>query len=99
MKALYTIVGIGHRGAFPIMRTVKDGAPVLLEREPDNRYDSGAIKVHVRYEDRWAHIGYIKGTENKTLSALMDRAAEPGTAGTRAGIYRSAGYHHVEVEE
>lgn len=99
MKSLYTIVGIGHRHAHGVVKLLRSGDPLLLEREPDNRYDSGAVKVHAKVGEEWKHIGYVKSAENRTLSSTMDAKAEPGKIGTLSAVYRHVGYHSVEVEE
>ena len=52
-----------------IIKKLKSGDIVLLEREPDNRYDENAIRV-----DNWQgqKLGYIPRQKNPPLAKLID---------------------------
>lgn len=100
MKALYTIVGMRHRGTEGIVKAQASGSPVLLEREPGNQYDRRAIKVHVRRASgEWTHVGYIKSSENRDLSERMDATAEEGKCAIMNAVLRFPGYPSAEVDE
>lgn len=43
--------------------------PLMLRREPSNRYDRNAIAVYWRGRQ----LGYVPARENAELAALMDR--------------------------
>lgn len=49
------------------------GEELTLERDPENPYDSNAIKVLFLDE----HIGFVPKTDNYVLAALMDQGLEP----------------------
>lgn len=54
-----------------ILGDLHDGDGLVLEREPDNRYDPNAIKVYAEGE----HIGYIGKDLAKDLAKRMDSGA------------------------
>jgi len=58
------------------------GTPLALEREPENAYDSNAIKVFAVDEQGagW-HIGYIPKTSNAVLAMLMDEGSAVNVTG------------------
>lgn len=69
------VVGMHFRGggAKDVAAALNPGDAVRLEREPDNAYDSYAIKVFV--ED--LHIGYIERGQAAWISPYMDEGEEP----------------------
>jgi len=75
MKNTYSIVGTNHCGfnAQTIIKNLKPGAPVLLVREPENKFDKGAIAVYVG-PDR---VGYLPKNQNAELSAFIDQKGQP----------------------
>lgn len=48
---------------------LREGARLALVREPDNRYDTRAIRV----DWQGLKLGYVPRAENATLASLMDR--------------------------
>jgi hypothetical protein len=50
---------------------MKEGDPLTLVREPDNRHDANAIRV----EWRGRKLGYVPRAENAAIAAEMDRGA------------------------
>lgn len=84
MKALYALVGMQHRGQTALVRSLPDGEPLTLVREPNNEYDALAVQVWARD----VHVGYIKGTQVRPLALAMDaRPVEraPAKLSTRNG--------------
>jgi len=77
MKALVALVGMKHRGTEKLIASLPQGEPLTLVREPTNRYDPNAVQVFARGE----HVGYVKGSQNRSIAARMDRArADSGEA-------------------
>ena len=56
-----------------IMSGIDAGSPVILEREPDNRYDGNAIRICTEDGDK---LGYIPQERNKYLAMIMDSGAD-----------------------
>jgi len=75
MKKTYSIVGTNHCGfnAQSIINNLKPGAAVLLVREPENKFDKGAIAVYVGVD----RVGYLPKNQNAELSALIDKTGKP----------------------
>lgn len=73
-RNLYAIVAMQHRSkaaGFDVpafVRSLPPDEPVLLIREPDNKYDSRAIQVWARC----VFVGYIPSTQNKILAKVID---------------------------
>ena len=82
MKQFITqIVGTNFRGADVVMllRGLPPGTQLTLVREPDNQYDSNAIKVMYDgtspiKEERvpTRHLGYVPKTDNEALAYSHD---------------------------
>lgn len=68
MKTLYTLVGMKHRGTEKIVADLPAGYPLLLIREPDNKFDPNAVQVWAN--DR--HVAYVKATEVRPLCQILD---------------------------
>jgi len=49
------------------------GAVLRLKREPDNRYDTYAIRVET---DAGEMVGYIPKHQNRTIARIMDQGVE-----------------------
>lgn len=77
----FPLMGLSFRpkSAKEVVAQFEKNQVLYLEREPDNEYDSSAIKV-VWYpdEDRTqepTHIGYVPSAQNADLAAYMDENA------------------------
>lgn len=73
-EAFVPVVGTHFRGsdAKRIVNGMTTGfTDFTFEREPDNEYDSNAIKVIVDNE----HIGYLARANNVNLAEAMDHGA------------------------
>lgn len=70
MKGLYSIVGMQFAGTVDLMKSLPAGEPLVLEREPTNRFDSNAVKVFAR----GTHVGYLKAAHARDVAQIMDRA-------------------------
>lgn len=55
------------------MRSLPNGEPLTLVREPTNTYDPNAVQVWACNE----HVGYIKATEVRPLAAFIDQHGRP----------------------
>jgi len=90
---VFTLVGMKFRGKdiVALVDGLKDGQELTLEREPSNEYDAKAVKVMMGI----THIGYIKASENATISAFLDKHPEDNKARL---THDRSGWPMVEVE-
>jgi hypothetical protein len=99
VKSLYGLVGMKHRGTEALVASLPNGEPLLLVREPDNKFDRFAVQVWARGQ----HVGFIKGAQVKPLAIAMDAAPVVSAAapiGKRAKLAIDGGkWPLVEVEE
>lgn len=65
---LYAVVGMKFRGAVNFVAELPADEPIVLVREPSNRYDGNAIQVWARGR----HVGFISKDQNKVLAAFID---------------------------
>lgn len=72
MKTLVALVGARFRGdeMVRLLASLPQGEQLKLVREPNNAYDGNAVQVWARGH----HIGYLKGTQNKSVAMAMDSA-------------------------
>jgi len=69
-ESFYTkLAGVTFDGRQQLVKRLVPGAPLRLEREPDNRYDSHACALHDPYGDR---IGYLNRRLAGVLAPLID---------------------------
>ncbi|NNW55483.1 MULTISPECIES: HIRAN domain-containing protein [unclassified Roseobacter] len=68
------VVGMHFRGdhAKAWAEAVEPGTEVFYEREPENKYDSYAIKVLYNLQ----HVGYIEATQACFIAPWMDEGTE-----------------------
>lgn len=71
MKGLYALVGMKHRGTGALVASLPQGEPLVLKREPENKYDSFAVQVWARGQ----HVGYVKGSQVRPIAMAMDQIA------------------------
>lgn len=71
MTGPYFIVGTKHRGpdAEKLLAELPDGEPLLLVREPTNKFDPNAVKVVAR----GVCVGYVRGSQSGVLAPTIDR--------------------------
>ncbi len=86
MKGLYGLVGMQFRtpGDRVHLSALKNGAPLMLKRAPDTRFDANAVQV-------WSgehHIGYIKGSQVRPLAMAMDAMPAALAGAPQENIYR-----------
>lgn len=83
MKAVYTMVAMRFIGTEQIVRDLREGARLVLRREPTNEHDHNAVQVLVDVNslDRLL-VAYIKGSEVAALAKPMDRRSMTEVAGT-----------------
>lgn len=74
MKGIYPIIGAKFRGARAedMIRDLAKGEPLVLERDPGNKFDQNAVKVIARGE----HVGFVPRGLAAKLAFDMDRAGE-----------------------
>lgn len=77
------VVGMHFRGgdAKNIAASLEPGETLRLEREPENQFDSNAIKVF--YEALW--IGYIEAGQAAWIATEMDEPDAPAYIATVTG--------------
>lgn len=63
------LAGFRHHEGPRLFHLLPPGEPLELEREPDNPYDSNAVRV----EWRGHKLGYVPRTQNSALAWAMDR--------------------------
>lgn len=70
---LVALVGTRYRGQemVDLLASLPQGEPLVLVREPNNKYDRNAVQVWARGH----HVGFVKGTQNRALAMAMDAAA------------------------
>lgn len=95
-SGLHTVItrGTGYHEAAVKAGRFTPGAPVALQREPNNEHDSNAIAIYAERARRKS--GYVPRGTAKRLSKLIDggadlvaislRGAGPGTAGVNPQI-------------
>ena len=87
------LAGFRHYDGRDLWRDMKMGDRLQLVREPDNPYDSNAVRV----DWRGAILGYVPRRDNAAVARQMDRGAalEARVAGLRENRNRSV---RVEFE-
>lgn len=82
-----TLAGVTFEGRQNILRHLKQGQEVIVEREPTNIYDSNAIKVIISYEDSRV-IGYINKELAAKIAWIIDKYHTKPITGYVSSIYR-----------
>lgn len=72
-KRTYSIVGMNHTGKEAFVAALETGKPVLLVREPENKFDKRAIAVWIDGE----RVGYVPRNQNGILSNFIDQVGQP----------------------
>jgi hypothetical protein len=65
----YSIVGQKHRGLDSHLVGILPGTPVVLVREPDNKFDPNAVMVWIDGK----HVGYIPSKDAAALAPFIDQ--------------------------
>lgn len=73
MKTLVALVGTKFRGVEieSLARSLPQGEPLTLKRDPDNRHDPFCVEVWARER----HIGFLKATQVRPVAMALDAAA------------------------
>jgi hypothetical protein len=85
------LAGIRHYDGPGLWREIRPGDRLELVREPENPYDSGAIRV----EWRGRKLGYVPQRDNSAVARQMDRGT-PLEA--RVAALRQNRNHSVRIE-
>lgn len=72
---------------------IREGDPLTLVREPDNRHDRNAIRI----EWNGRQLGYVPRSENRALAAAMDRGQRLAARVSRLRQHRNP-WQRVEFE-
>ena len=72
-KKTYSIVGIEHTKKEDFVAALQAGKPVVLVREPNNKYDRNAVAVWIDGE----RVGYIPRKQNSVLAGFIDQVGTP----------------------
>jgi len=83
------IAGVTYEGRQNEIETLHIGQPTKLIREPENKYDTNAVKVIVKGNKS---IGYINRDLAKQIAPIIDNNSLTGINGKISSIY------HVESE-
>lgn len=68
----FTVAGSQFSDAGRIAFEICKDDELTLQREPDNAYDSNAIRVMFPYDGRTHFLGYIPQSKSRELAALID---------------------------
>ncbi len=68
------LAGCQYHDATEVWESLKIGTAVILEREPENRFDPNAVAVKYRDDETGDEykIGYLPKGENEQIAVLMD---------------------------
>lgn len=69
----YSIVGINHTKKEEFVAALQAGKPVLLVREPNNKYDRNAVAVWIDGQ----RVGYVPRNQNTILAGFIDDVGKP----------------------
>lgn len=69
----YAVVGMQHRKAEGLVASLPPDNPMVLVREPDNKFDPNAVQVWARGR----HVGYIPKNQNAVLAKFIDDNGAP----------------------
>jgi hypothetical protein len=70
---LYALVGMKFRNAEAFVAKLTPDVPLMLVREPDNKFDRNAVQVWAKDGDAWRHVAYISKDQNAVLSRFIDQ--------------------------
>lgn len=65
------VAGFQYYHGEALLRNMKPGEEIQLQREPENKFDYNAIALYYRNQK----IGYLPRAENQTIALLMDQKA------------------------
>lgn len=63
------VAGTSHRDLENIEPDLASGSLLCFKRDPDNKHDKLAIKIH---DDKGNHLGFVPQAKNEVLARLMD---------------------------
>lgn len=97
---LVRVVGMHFRGehAKAYAAALQPGDTLLLEREPDNQYDSYAIKVMTPGDDSF-HLGYIEKGAAMWIASEMDEGMKFSCTVRDVMLDKNNHYPRVDIEE
>lgn len=78
MEILFEIVGMRFRGQLAVeaVNAIKTGDTIQLKREPDNKFDSNAIKVLLRN----VFVAYVAKSAAGQIATHMDQQVDARNA-------------------
>ena len=80
-----------------IIASMTESDEIILERDPYNQYDSNAVKVCVKKDDKVQQIGFIEKTLASKLSPKLRRGAKINVRIESCGIYMDRPYCEIEL--
>lgn len=87
VKSYHTrVAGISYEGREDIARLVTKDTPISLERDPNNEYDSNAIKIMVEIEGELQSIGFVPRDYAAAIAPVLDKGEHVHIS------YESSGY-------
>ncbi len=81
-----------------IIANLDEDDEIILERDPQNQYDSNAIKVCVNKDGKIQQIGFIEKNLASKLSPKMRRGAKFDVYIESCGIYMERPYCELELD-
>lgn len=72
MPTIVALVGMQHCGTSVLVKSLPDGEPLTLVREPNNQHDRWAVQVWAR----GTMLGFIKGSQVRPVALAMDAKSE-----------------------
>lgn len=83
-----SLAGVTFENRQVLLKSVVEGEPVKLVREPNNIHDHNAIRVRL-FKDRFGRndLGYINKEMAKQIAPLLDKANKPFIEGVISSIY------------
>lgn len=77
----YALVGMRHRGGEAFVAAMKPDTPLILVRDPGNRWDANAVEVWAMDGSKLRHVGFISKDQNAVLARFIDQHAQPCALG------------------
>lgn len=78
-----------------IISNMTKNAPIILKREPDNKFDTNAIAVY----SIDGQVGYIGREYAKILAPLIDSGVKLVATVNEVDRYKDTNYLHIAINE
>ena len=75
-KIFTKIAGVTFEGRQKNIDLLRPGFKGFLEREPENKFDSNAVKFMIYLNNKEIHLGYVSKMHAPDFAEAMDRGIE-----------------------